>query len=170
MNAEPRRFTYVDRETSWLHFADRVLQEADDPSVPLFERLFFCGIFSSNLDEYFRVRVASLRALFRLKRTEEAKLGIDPHRLLHDIHRIVADQQSRYGAILGRIFAGLATAGIRMVDDESVDPRHDAFLRQAFDEKVRPQLAPIDLGEGDEARPFLKNHVIYLVVELWGDA
>ncbi|MEQ1856382.1 MAG: polyphosphate kinase 1 [Longimicrobiales bacterium] len=170
MTTEPKRFTYLDRETSWLRFADRVLQEADDASVPLFERLFFCGIFSSNLDEYFRVRVASLRALLRLKKVDEAKLGIDPHRLLHDIHRIVADQQARYGAILGRIFHDLAVSGIRTVDDESVDPRHDAFLRQTFDEKVRPLLAPIDLGEGDEARPFLKNHVIYLVVERWEDS
>ena len=61
------RFTYLDRETSWLQFGARVLQEAADPNVPLFERLFFCGIFSSNLDEYFRVRVASLRTLLKNK-------------------------------------------------------------------------------------------------------
>jgi polyphosphate kinase len=170
MSENSRPFTYLDRETSWLRFADRVLQEADDPSVPLFERLFFCGIFSSNLDEYFRVRVASLRTLLRMRRTEGAKLGVDPHRLLHDIHRIVLDQQERYGSILARVFEGLAASGIRRVDDESVDPRHDAFLRRTFDEKVRPLLAPIELGQGDEARPFLKNHAIYLVVERWEDS
>ena len=163
-------FTYLDRETSWLRFADRVLQEADDGSVPLFERLFFCGIFSSNLDEYFRVRVASLRTLLRLRKLDEAKLGIEPHRLLHDIHRIVLEQQERYGGILDRIFQGLAAEGIRRVANEHVDPRHDAFLRQYFEEKVLPLLAPIDLGEGEEARPFLKNHVIYLVVERWEDS
>jgi len=170
MNEPSRRFSYLDRETSWLGFADRVLQEADDPSVPLFERLFFCGIFSSNLDEYFRVRVASLRTLLRLKKADEAKLGIDPHRLLHDIHRIVLDQQERYGGILDRIFTGLAAEGIRRIANEHVDPRHDGFLRQTFDEKVRPLLAPIDLGVADEARPFLKNHVIYLVVERWEES
>ena len=69
-------FTYLDRETSWLRFGSRVLQEAEDPAVPLLERLFFCGVFSSNLDEYFRVRVASLRTLLRLGKADEAKLGI----------------------------------------------------------------------------------------------
>ena len=160
-------FTYLDRETSWLRFGGRVLQEADDPSVPLFERLFFCGIFSSNLDEYFRVRVASLRTLLRLGKADESKLGIDAHRLLHDIHRIVLEQQERYGSILGRVFAGLAVAGIQRVANESVDPRHHDFLRATFDEKVRPLIAPIRLGKTDEERPFLKNHMIYLVVELW---
>jgi polyphosphate kinase len=171
--AEPmteKAFTYLDRETSWLRFADRVLQEADDASVPLFERLFFCGIFSSNLDEYFRVRVASLRTLLRLRRADEAKLGIDPHRLLHDIHRIVLEQQERYGGILERIFAALAAEGIRLVANERVSPRHDGFLRHFFDERLRPLLVPIHLGVGDEARPFLKNHVIYLVVEYWEDS
>jgi polyphosphate kinase len=160
-------FTYLDRETSWLRFGGRVLQEADDPSVPLFERLFFCGIFSSNLDEFFRVRVASLRTLLRLGKADEAKLGIDAHRLLHDVHRTVVEQQELYGGILGRVFAGLAVAGIQRVANESVDPRHHDFLRATFDDKVRPHIAPMSLGKTGEEPPFLKNHVIYLVVELW---
>jgi polyphosphate kinase len=161
------RSKYVDRETSWLRFGGRVLQEADDPSVPLLERLFFCGIFSSNLDEYFRVRVASLRTVLRLGKADKAKLGIDAHRLLHDIHRIVVEQQERYGAILDRIFAELADAGIRLVANESVDPGHREFLRATFDERVRPLIASSDVGRGDDEPPFLKNQTIYLVVELW---
>jgi polyphosphate kinase len=157
-------FTYLDRETSWLGFGDRVLQEADDPTVPLFERLFFCGIFSSNLDEYFRVRVASLRTLLRLGKGAEAKLGIDAHRLLHDIHRIVLDQQERYGGILSRVFAGLADAGIRRVSNESVDPSRHDFLRATFDDRVRAHIVAMPLGKGDEDRPFLENQRIYLVV------
>jgi polyphosphate kinase len=163
-------FTYLDRETSWLGFGDRVLQEADDPTVPLFERLFFCGIFSSNLDEYFRVRVASLRTLLRLGKGAEAKLGIDAHRLLHDIHRIVLDQQERYGGILSRVFAGLADAGIRRVSNESVDPSRHDFLRATFDDRVRAHIVAMPLGKGDEDRPFLENQRIYLVVELWEKA
>ena len=161
----PRTFTYLDRETSWLRFGSRVLQEADDPAVPLFERLFFCGIFSSNLDEYFRVRVASLRSLLRLGKGANAKLGIDPHRLLHDIHRIVLDQQERYGGILGRLFDELAAEGIRRVTEETVDPEHQEFLRRTFDERVRPLIDPVVL-DGDDP-PFLKNHAAYLVVERW---
>ena len=98
------KYIYVDRETSWLQFGHRVLQEASDPSVPLLERLFFCGIFSSNLDEYFRVRVASLRSLLRLGKTDVARLGISPHRLLHDIHQIVLQQPEQYGPIIGGCF------------------------------------------------------------------
>jgi len=132
MTDERPAYTYLDRETSWLGFAGRVLQEAEDPSVPLFERLFFCGIFSSNLDEYFRVRVASLRSLLRMGRGDKAKLGIDPHRLLHDIHRIVLDQQERYGAALGRIFTELEAAGVSRVSDTTVDPAHHDFLRRTL--------------------------------------
>ena len=110
MSSSSDSFTYLDRETSWLRFGARVLQEAADPNVPLFERLFFLGIFSSNLDEYFRVRVASLRSLLRLGKAAKSKLGIDPYRLLHDIHRIVLDQQERYGGIIAGVFDELAAA------------------------------------------------------------
>ncbi len=165
MSETPRAYQYLDRETSWLRFGARVLQEAADPSVPLFERLFFCGIFSSNLDEYFRVRVASLRTLLRMGKGAKAKLGIDPNRLLHEIHRIVLDQQERYGGILGRLFQELEAAGVRRVDDLSVDPAHHGFLRRTFEERVAPHIVPIALEGGE--RPFLKNNAIYLVVELW---
>ena len=163
MSDQPKTYTYLDRETSWLRFGGRVLQEADDPSVPLFERLFFCGIFSSNLDEYFRVRVASLRSLLRMGKGAKAKLGIDPHRLLHDIHRIVLEQQERYGGVLGRLFTALESAGIRRVDESTVDPAHHDFLRRTFAEIVQPLLVPAPLTD----KPFLRNNAIYLVVELW---
>ena len=166
MSSSSGPFTYLDRETSWLRFGARVLQEAADPAVPLFERLFFCGIFSSNLDEYFRVRVASLRSLLRLGKAAKAKLGIDPHRLLHDIHRIVLDQQERYGVIIAGLFDELAEAGVRRVTNETVDGEHRYFLRRNFDEEVRPLISSV-LLDRDEP-PFLKNHAIYLVVELWG--
>jgi polyphosphate kinase len=164
----PPPYTYLDRETSWLRFGGRVLQEADDPTVPLFERLFFCGIFSANLDEYFRVRVASLRSLLRMGKGGRAKLGIDPHRLLHDIHRIVLDQQERYGGILGRLFSDLQAAGVRRVDEMTVAPTHHDFLRRLFDERVRPLITPLRLESAE--RPFLDNSAIYLVVELWESA
>jgi len=166
MSGTDRRYSLLDRETSWLRFGDRVLQEAEDPDVPLFERLFFCGIFSSNLDEYFRVRVASLRSLLRLRRRKAAKLGISPERLLHDIHRIVDAQQERYGAILAGILDELAGEDIRIVDEASVDAAHHAFLRDTFRERVRDRLRPAPL-ESEEHAPFLRNQVVYLVVELW---
>jgi len=156
----------VDRETAWLAFSDRVLQEAADPTVPLFERLFFCGIFSSNLDEYFRVRVASLRSLLRLGKDGHAKLGIDPHRLLHDIHRIVLAQQERYGSILGPLMEEMREAGISLVNEDTVHPAHDAFLRSIFQDSIAQHLDPERLG-GPDGPPFLKNHRVYLAVEVW---
>ncbi len=169
MAAKSSTYRTVDRETSWLHFGARVLQEAADPTVPLFERLFFCGIFSSNLDEYFKVRVASLRSLLRLGKGDKAKLGIDPYRLLHDIHRIVLEQQERYGSIMAGLFEELAAAGVVRVTDETVDPSHRDFLRRTFEEEIRPLIKPVLLDESGDP-PFLENHAIYLVVELWGGA
>ena len=143
-----------------------MLQEAADRSVPLLERLFFCGIFSSNLDEYFRVRVASLRALLRLGKGDATKLGIDPNRLLHDIHRIVLDQQERYGPVIGEILDELAVNGITRVDETSVRTEHYDFLRTVFDETIASLIEPLPL-EGEDGRPFLPNHQVCLVVELW---
>lgn len=171
MTDPERTYSLLDRETSWLHFGGRVLQEAEDPTVPLLERLFFCGIFSSNLDEYFRVRVASLRSLLRdddggAEGLAVDDLGIDPNRLLHDVHRIVLEQQERYGAIIGGIFAELEREGIRRVDESSVRADHHDFLRSYFDEHVAPHLGPVVLRD-DGAEPFLENRAVYLVVEVW---
>ena len=160
------KYSYLDRETSWLHFSHRVLQEAADRTVPLLERLFFCGIFSSNLDEYFRVRVASLRAVLRLGKGDAAKLGIEPNRLLHDIHRTVLDQQERYGPVIGEILDELARNGITRVDETSVRTEHHDFLRTLFDETIAPLIEPVPL-EGEDGPPFLPNHEVCLVVELW---
>ena len=161
------RYTLADRELSWLSFSERVLQEAADPSVPLFERLFFCAIFSSNLDEYFRVRVASLRSLLRLGRKDFAKLEFNPHRLLHDIHTTVVSQQAWYGEILGELMQELSRAGIHVVDERTVDRRHDRFLRDYFFERVAPLLERTPLVGAETTKPFLHNNVAYLVVELW---
>lgn len=156
--------TLLNREISWLHFSHRVLQEAADPNVPLLERLFFCGIFSSNLDEFFRVRVASLRTVLRLGGDGAEKLGTAPGRLLHDIHRIVLEQQEQYGGIIGGIFDELAAEGIRRVDETSVPEEHHDFVRAYFDEHVRDEIDAVILGH---ETPFLENHGVYLVVEVW---
>ncbi len=162
---------YVNRELSWLSFNGRVLQEAADPSVPLFERLGFLAIFSSNLDEFFRVRVASLRSLLRLKKKAVERLGMNPRKLLQEIHDTVTAQQERFGEILrGQIIPGLEEHGIFLVDERRIDAAQGAILRTYFDEHVRPHLHPVVLGEtgpGCEEKPFLHDRQLYLVVELW---
>lgn len=157
----------TDRELSWLSFNERVLQEAEDPAVPLLERLFFCGVFSSNLDEFFRVRVASLRSLLRLEPEAAAGLELSPPRLLHEIHRVVLDQQDRYGRALGALREALAREGIRIVDEQEVPFRFHGYVREYFDVTVREHLEIQTLGGRESSGPFLRNGVSYLVVELW---
>ena len=157
----------INRELSWLAFNGRVLQEARDPRVPLFDRLNFLAIFSSNLDEFFRVRVASLRSLLRLKKKKLKKLGFRPSRLLREIHFIVTGQQETFGAIFrGEILPALEANGIFLLNDRNLSGEQKAYLRQLFNDEVRPYLEPGVLGNG-EKKPFLEEGQIYLVTELW---
>ena len=88
----------LSRDLSWLRFNARVLQEAQSPTVPLLERLKFLAIFSSNLDEFFKVRVATLRRLSKLKKKTRDKLGESPKRQLREVLAEVFRQQQEFGA------------------------------------------------------------------------
>lgn len=157
---------FVDRELSWLAFNARVLQEAQDPRVPLYERLKFLAIYSANLDEFFRVRVASLRSLLRLKKKAVDKLGIHPAELLSQIHDTVTAQQELFGATFRNdILPELEERGIYLVDDTTITDTQREYLTQYFDEHVRAHIHPHLLGS--EHIPFLENREIYLAVELW---
>ncbi len=157
---------YVNRELSWLSFNERVLQEAENPAVPLFERLKFLAIFSSNLDEFFRVRVASLRALLSIKNKKGKKRRLNPSRLLREIHDVALAQQERFGAAFReQILPALNEAGIDLVDEVGLPEEYHSTLEDYFVEHVGPLLKPTYLEEGGEG-VFLKDHTVYLVVEL----
>ncbi len=159
---------HFNRELSWLRFNERVLQEAEDPTVPLFERLTFLAIFSSNLDEFFRVRVASLRSLLRLKKKTLDKLDIHPAELLRQIHATVARQQQHFGEIFRlRILPELESHGIRIVDEHTASSATRHYAESVFETKVRPLLHPANLAGSPESAPFLANRKLYLVTELW---
>ncbi|MCH7638735.1 MAG: polyphosphate kinase 1 [Bacteroidetes bacterium] len=154
------------RELSWLAFNGRVLQEAADPAVPLNERINFLAIFSSNLDEFFRVRVAGLRALLRLKKKQRQALAFDLEQLLDDIHEIVLDHQETFGLIFREeIVPALAEHGVRLSDGRALSPNEQAHLDSFIREEVHALLSPVLLGEGPA--PFLENGRLYLAVELW---
>lgn len=158
---------YHNRELSWLQFNARVLQEAEDPSVPLIERLRFLGIFSNNLDEFFRVRYAAIK---RIERSSEGKTkrllgGFSANRLLKEITQIVIKQQADSLEILHAIQEELKKHDIHIVDEESVLPIHDEFLRTFFIQKVSPALAVIMLNDLDNI-PKLKDSAAYLSVKM----
>ncbi|HEX5726831.1 MAG TPA: polyphosphate kinase 1, partial [Longimicrobiaceae bacterium] len=152
----------LNRELSWLAFNHRVLQEAKDPSVPLFDRLGFLAIFSSNLDEFFRVRVASLRAQAR-RGPEE---GGHAAALLRRIHRLAVRHQNEFGRVLREeVLPALRREGIRVVDERGVSPAQRAWLAGFFREQVAPKLEPAFLDAPEP--PFLRDRAVYLVVELF---
>jgi polyphosphate kinase len=158
---------FINRELSWLSFNGRVLQEAMDPRVPVFDRLNFLAIFSSNLDEFFRVRVASLRSLLRLKKKKLKKLGVRPNRLLRDIHFMVTSQQESFGSALrGKILPELEAKGVFLLSPGDLLPEQAAYLSRTFENRIRPHLEPRVLDEAEEGT-FLSDGRIYLVVELW---
>ncbi|NNF28556.1 MAG: polyphosphate kinase 1 [Gemmatimonadetes bacterium] len=165
---DPEPDKLFDRELSWIAFNGRVLQEAQDPNVPLFERLSFLSIVSSNLDEFFRVRVAALRTLLRLGKKRLKKLGVSPQKLLLDIHAAVHNQQEAFGQTLrGEVLPALAAHGVELLDEGQVPESAHDWLAEYFDREVAPRLLVLEL-EGDDGAPFLEDRRTYLAVTLWG--
>jgi len=157
---------YKNRDLSWLSFNHRVLQEAGDKSVPLYERIKFLAIFSSNLDEFFRVRVAYLRALLALKKKAAKKLDFDPEKLLKRIHKVVTTQQEQFGEIFrNQIRKELNRQGIFLVKETDLNGPQREFTRSYFQEHVQPYLQPVFLSS-DKEPPFLENKSLYLAVKL----
>ncbi|MBI2429383.1 MAG: polyphosphate kinase 1 [Ignavibacteriales bacterium] len=157
---------YVNREISWLAFNHRVLQEAKDHRNPLYERLRFLAIYSSNSDEFFRVRVGSIRSLMRLKKKKKKKYDIDPGDLLDEIHRIVKKQQEEYGSIFrNEILKEMREQKVFLVSDKDSKIVHEQFVNDYFKENILPHIKYTFLSE-ISGEIFLQNKQLYLVVQL----
>jgi polyphosphate kinase len=151
---------------SWLAFNARVLQEAADESVPLLERLRFIGIFSNNLDEFFRVRFAAVRRLSLSGVSGEKILGgITAQQLVKDITEIVIKQQAESLRVLRLIEEELVRQNIIIIDETEVTGEHENYVKDFFIQKVSPELVTIILNDLAEF-PLLKDTSGYLAVKL----
>jgi polyphosphate kinase len=156
------------RDISWLSFNARVLQEAADPSVPLRERIRFLGIFSNNLDEFFRVRVATLKRMveFRAKAMETMHLESEPQKILDEIQMTVLNQQSEFNRIWESMQEELKRARIFLVTEKELNREQQEFVGRYYEEEVSGSVIPLMI-ESIPNFPYLRDKSIYLGVVMW---
>ena len=158
---------FINREISWLSFNERVLQEAADPETPRFERIRFIGIFSNNLDEFFRVRVATVRRMVDLGKDEENLLGmLTPQELHSQIQEVVHEQQDKVQHIFEDILEELAENNIFVINETELNEEQGEFVKTYFYDKVLPNLVPIMLSKKNKF-PYLRDRSVYLAIKLW---
>ena len=155
----------INRELSWLAFNDRVLQEAEDKTVPLIERLKFLGIYSNNRDEFFRVRVATLKRVVKHQKKAEELMGENPVRLLEKIKQAVIAQQDKFEHIYQVIIRELNKQNISIINEKQLSPAQGNFVKEYFREKVKGSLFPIML-DSPSPFPYLKDRLGYLIIKL----
>ncbi len=156
----------IHRDISWLSFNYRVLQEAKDSSVPLFERIKFLGIYSSNLDEFFRVRVASIKTLIRLGNKTKKKMDFPPDLVISKIREIVTRQQLEFDEIYkNQIIPALQDCNIWILSPAELNNHHKKFLLDFYREKLIQHIQPVLLVK-NKIRTFLSDNVLYLAVKL----
>ncbi|MDC1325356.1 polyphosphate kinase 1 [Ulvibacter sp.] len=157
---------YRNRELSWLQFNARVLQEAEDVSVPLIERLRFIGIFSNNLDEFFKVRYATIKRIDDAGKGGRSFLGgYSAKELMEEITQTVISQQRNSLKVLAEINKQLEKENIFIIDETEVTPSQGEFISDYFISKVSPALVTIMISELDKF-PSLKDTAAYLAVKM----
>lgn len=158
--------SYINREVSWLQFNKRVLQEAEDESVPLIERLRFLGIFSNNLDEFFKVRYATVKRIDEAGKAGRSELGgIPANELLEIITQIVIKQQSDSLVILDAIQKRLEDENIYIINETQIDANQHLFIKNYYIQHVSPALVTIILNDQVKL-PTLKDSAAYLAVKM----
>lgn len=158
-----KKIPIVNRELSWLDFNERVLQEANDKNVPLLERLRFLGIFSNNLDEFFRVRVATNKRLAAINTTIDAN-SEKPAVILNKIKERTVALQAQFEKIYQSILKELKKENISILKSTELLPEHIGFVEDYYEEKVLPTLVPIMLKKDNF--PKLKGNSIYFAIKL----
>jgi len=158
----------IPRDISWLAFNGRVLQEAADPTVPLRERIRFLGIFSNNMDEFFRVRVATLKRMSEFsgnKSKANMHMEASPDKILNDIQGIVLEQGDTFDAIWAGVRAEMEKEKIFLVTETGLNTTQQQFIQNYFEEEVRSNIIPLMI-ESTPNIPYLRDKSIYLAVVL----
>ena len=158
------RQTFV-RDLSWLAFNERVLQEAKDTSVHIYDRMRFLGIFSNNQDEFFRVRVATLNKMSRLGKLAKVHLENNPEKILKQIHQVVMAQQLDFNQVYADIIDELEKSRIFIRNEKGLSRAQRVFVTRYFDEQVRTQIIPLMI-ESIPQMPALNDKAIYLACVL----
>ncbi|WP_336514044.1 polyphosphate kinase 1 [Pollutibacter soli] len=153
----------IPRDISWLSFNARVLQEAADPTVPLKERIRFLGIFSNNLDEFFRVRVAALKRMISLGKKARMHLEQSPQKILDSIQLIVLEQQSEFNRIWNLILQEMKREKIIIKTEKDLTRDQQKFVTTFFEEEVRSNVNPLMI-ENIQEFPYMREKSIYLAV------
>lgn len=155
----------IPRDISWLSFNGRVLQEAADESVPLRERIRFLGIFSNNLDEFFRVRVATLKRMIEFGAKAQIHLETGPQQILDEINVKVTEQQNEFNRIWNEILRELKKEKIFLINEKQLNREQQKFVLSYFHDEVRSNIVPLMI-ETMQAFPTLNDKSIYLACKL----
>ena len=153
------------RDISWLSFNSRVLQEAADETVPLRERIRFLGIFSNNLDEFFRVRVATLKRMIAFGNKGNMHLEVSPEMILEQIQERVIGQQKEFDRIWNEIIRKLKKQKIFLINEKQLNKIQQKFITSFFNDEIRSNIVPLMI-ESIQEFPTLSDKSIYLACKL----
>ncbi len=157
---------FIPKEISWLTFNERLLQEMEDKTVPLINRIKFMGIYSSNLDEFFEVRVATLKRLALLGKKSAKFITYDPKIVLSEINKIVLNQHKRYDKSYDTLLKELAKKNIHIINEKMLKGSHEEFVKEYFNSIVRARLFPV-IVDNRFKLPALDDRAIYLLVQMY---
>lgn len=161
------KYRFFERDLSWLAFNYRVLQESNDKELPLYERIKFLAIYSSNLEEFYKVRVAEHRSIMTIDSEEAPSKQVeDAKKILDEIHREVTRQLDEYNEIFNQILPELESHNIILCVKKEFHKKHAEYIKKFFYDEILPYLQPVMVKE-DEIYSFLRDNRVYLTVSMF---